>query len=337
MSLTPRIPLPHLTAAPDPTRRFRLMEIVRRTLRERRYSRRTEKSYVTWIRRYIIFNERRHPRDLAEEDVRRYLSSLAVEQGVAASTQNQALAALTFLYDAVLDRPLTRVEGIAPARRPTHVPEVLSESEIKRILAELKEPYRLCAQLMYGGGLRLLECLQLRVKDVDCDRHEITVRLGKGGKDRKVPLAEACLPPLAKLLKATEARHRRDQRSKIRIGGIEASLLRKYPDANRSWRWQYIFSAKRAHREQDLVYRRHHLHESAMQRAFNKAVSAAHISKRATCHTLRHSFATHLLEHGSDIRTVQELLGHADLRTTMIYTHVHNRGVLGVRSPVDRL
>lgn len=297
----------------------------------------TRGATITWIRRYIIFNDRRHPRDLAEDDVRRYLSSLAVDEGVAASTQNQALAALTFLYDAVLDRPLTRIEGITPAHRPPRVPGVLSEAEIKRIVEQLDEPYRLCALLIYGGGLRLLECLRLRVKDIDRDRREITIHSGKGDKDRKVPLAEACLLPLTKLLKATEAQHIRDQRRQIRIDGIAPSLLKKFPNADRDWRWQYLFAAKRAYKGQDLVFRRHHLHESAMQRAFQNAVSAARISKRATCHTLRHSFATHLLEHGSDIRTVQELLGHSDLRTTMIYTHVLNRGGLGVRSPADRL
>jgi integron integrase len=337
MSMEPRIPLSHLTASPDPDRRFRLMEIVRRRLRERRYSRRTEEAYVHWIRRYIVFNDRRHPRDLEENDVRRFLSSLAVEEHVAPSTQNQALAALTFLYDAVLDRPLTRIEGIAPAKRSSHVPVVLSEAEIRRILGELDEPYRLCAQLMYGGGLRLLECLRLRIKDVDCDRREITVRSGKGAKDRKVPLAESCLPSLDRRLKARHADFTRDQRRKILVGGISPSLLKKYPNADREFRWQYLFPAGRAYRDSDLVFRRHHLHESGMQRAFRDAVARSRITKRATCHTLRHSFATHLLEHGSDIRTVQELLGHADLRTTMIYTHVLNRGGLGVRSPADRL
>ena len=337
MPIHPQIPLTHLTAPADPSRRFRFMEVVRRRLRERRYSRRTEESYAHWIRRYIVFNDRRHPRDLAEDDVRRFLSFLAVEERVAPSTQNQALAALTFLYDGVLERPLTRIEGIAPAKRSAYVPVVLSESEIRRILDALDEPFRLCAQLMYGGGLRLLECLQLRVKDIDRDRREITVRSGKGAKDRKVPLAESCLPSLERHLKARQAEYARDQRRNIHVGGISPSLLKKYPNADVEFRWQYVFAAQRAHREPDLVFRRHHLHESGMQRAFRAAVADARITKRATCHTLRHSFATHLLEHGSDIRTVQELLGHSDLRTTMIYTHVLNRGGLGVRSPADRL
>jgi integron integrase len=331
------IPLTHLTAAPDPDRRFRLLEIVRRRLRERRYSRRTEEAYVHWIRRYIIYNGRRHPRDLAEEEVRRFLSALAVEERVAASTQNQALAAITFLYDAILEHPLTRIDGIAPARRSRYVPVVLSEAEVRQVLAALDEPFRLCAMLMYGGGLRLLECLRLRVKDVDCDRHELTVRDGKGGKDRRVPLADACIPPINRLLKQRHTQFDHDRRRDIRTTEISPALLRKYPNADREWPWQYVFAARRSFVDERRVVRRHHLHETALQRAFRDAVGTTKLTKRATCHSLRHSFATHLLEQGADIRTVQELLGHTDVRTTMIYTHVLNRGGLGVRSPIDRL
>jgi site-specific recombinase XerD len=295
--MRPPIPMSHLTDAPNPERRFRFMEIVRRKLRERRYSRRTEEAYVHWIRRYIVYNDRRHPRDLAEPEVKRFLSALAVEEGVAASTQNQALAALTFLYDRA----------------------------------------RFCAALMYGSGLRLRECLTLRVKDVDLERREIVVRDGKGGKDRRTPLADRCVAPLQRVLEEERARAQKDRRIDVRTTELSPSLTRKYPNVETEYRWRYIFAATRIFTDSSGVRRRHHFHESAVQRAFKNAVFAAGISKRATCHSLRHSFATHLLESGSDIRTVQELLGHTDVRTTMIYTHVLNRGGLGVRSPADRL
>ena len=337
MSQPPLIPLAHLTALPDPERRFRLMEIVRRRLRERRYSRRTEEAYVHWIRRYIIYNERRHPRDLGETEVRRFLSALATEERVAASTQNQALSAVTFLYDRVLERPLTRIEGIQPARRSRHVPVVLSVAEVRAILTKLETPVRLCAAIMYGSGLRLMECMTLRVKDVDLDRREIVVRDGKGGKDRRTPLAERCVAPLIRLLAAEQDRFRRDTRAGVRTNDLPVALSRRYPNAEAEYRWRYLFAASRTFTDANGVRRRHHLHESAVQRTFKNAVSAAGITKRATCHSLRHSFATHLLESGVDIRTVQELLGHSDLRTTMIYTHVLNRGGLGVRSPGDAL
>ncbi len=336
-SMRPPIPMSHLTDAPSPERQFRLMEIVRRKLRERRYSRRTEEAYVHWIRRYIVFNARRHPRDLSEPEVKRFLSSLAIEERVAASTQNQALAALTFLYDRVLERPLTRIEGIAPARRSRHVPVVLSPGEVRAILANLGQPARLCAALMYGSGLRLRECLTLRVKDVDLERREIVVRDGKGGKDRRTPLADRCVASLRRILEEERVRARNDRRSGIRTTELAPSLTRKYIDVETEYRWRYVFAARRTFTDSSGVRRRHHFHESAVQRAFKNAVLAARITKRATCHSLRHSFATHLLESGSDIRTVQELLGHTDLRTTMIYTHVLNRGGLGVRSPADAL
>jgi integron integrase len=334
---TPRIPLTHLTGAADPSRRFRLIEQVRRGLRERRFSRRTEHAYVGWIRRYVIFHGQRHPRELGEDAVKRFLSALAVDEHVAASTQNQALAAITFLYDHVLQRPLMRVDGFEPARRSQYVPVVLSEAEIRAVLRQLREPYRLCAMMMYGSGLRLLECMTLRVKDVDCDRREVIVRNGKGGKDRRTPLAETCLPLIRQFLARQQTQFDRDRLRDIRTTGISAALLRKYPNADREWLWRYVFTARRTLVDEMNVRRRHHVHESMVQRTFRAAVAAAQIPKRATCHSLRHSFATHLLEHGADIRTVQELLGHSDIRTTMIYTHVLNRGGLGVRSPIDRL
>jgi integron integrase len=294
-------------------------------------------AYVVWIRRYVLFHQRRHPRDLGPEHVRRFLSSLAREQNVAASTQNQALAALTFLYDRVLLQPLERVDGIRAARRPRHVPVVLSQREVRSILSQLEPRARLCAALMYGSGLRLSECVNLRVKDVDFDRGEIVVHGGKGDKDRRTPLAGSCRAPLRHWLRRQEREFARDVRRHVCTTGLSEPLRRKLPAAEREWRWRYVFPSTRIVRDGQDVWRRHHLDASVVQRAIVNAVRAAGIVKRATCHSLRHSFATHLLEAGADIRTVQELLGHSDVRTTMIYTHVLNRGALGVRSPADQL
>lgn len=270
-------------------------------------------------------------------EVSHLLSYLAVERGVAAATQNQALAALLFLYDKVLSRPLEPVEEIAPAHQSRRAPVVLSPREIRSIMSCLRDPYRLCVGLMYGGGRRLIECVTLRVKDVDIDRREVIVRSGKGGTDRRVPLAESCVPDLEAWLRDQQSRYASDVRAGIRTTGIAPALERKYPSASQEWRWRYVFSATRAFVDRDAVRRRHHLHETALQRAVRDAVHRAAISKRATCHAFQHSFATHLLENGADIRTVQELLGHTDVRTTMIYTHVLNRGRLGVVSRADRL
>ena len=337
MDNSPLIPLTHLTAPPDPERKFRLMEMVRRRLRERRYSRRTEEAYIHWIREYVVYHGRRHPRGLGEAEVRRFLSALAADRGVAASTQNQALSALTFLYDRVLERPLVRIDGIEPARRSRRVPVVLSQREVRAIMSALADPAKLCVSLMYGSGLRISECMTLRVKDIDIDRREIIVRDGKGEKDRRTPLAERCVAPITRLLRVRLDEFRRDQRADVRTTGMSSALLRKFPNADADWRWQYVFVAVRTFVDSRGTRRRHHFHESAIQRAFKNAVTTARVTKRATCHSLRHSFATHLLEGGADIRTVQELLGHTDVRTTMIYTHVLNRGGLGVRSPVDQL
>ena len=237
-----RIPLPHLAAPPDPERRFRFMEIVRRKLRERRYSRRTEEAYVYWIRRFIVHFGRRHPRELGTEEVTSFLSTLVVTDGLSASTQNQAMAALVFLYDGVIERPLGRIDGIAPARPSRHVPVVLSERELRLVIEQLSEPYRLCAMLMYGSGLRLLECLSLRVKDVDIDRREIVIRAGKGDKDRRTPLAEVCVAPIERLLKLEGRRFDADRRRDIRTSGIAAALARKYPRAEREWQWRFLLA-----------------------------------------------------------------------------------------------
>jgi integron integrase len=333
----PRIPVAHLVAAPDPARRFRLLEVVRARLRERRYSRRTEEAYVAWIRRYVVHHGRQHPQLLGVDAVREFLSALALDGGVSASTQNQALAALRFLYERVLGRSLAGVDGIAPARRARHVPVVLSRREVRALLARLKDPVYLCAALMYGSGLRLNECVSLRVKDVDLDRREVVVRGGKGGKDRRTPLAASQLPGLRTWLRERRRDFDRDRTQDVRCTGVPPALLRKYPDADRSWPWWYVFPATRTFVSNDNVRRRHHFHPTAVQRAVKHGAAAGGISKRVTCHSFRHSFATHLLESGADIRTVQELLGHTDVRTTMIYTHVLNRGGLGVRSPADSL
>lgn len=335
--MLPTIPISHLLGPAEPERRMRFMEVVRRRMKERRFSPRTQAAYVHWIRRFILFHERRHPSDMGVEEVRVFLSALAVKDRVAASTQNQALAALTFLYERVLARPLDRVDGVQPARRARRVPVVLSQREVRAVLNAMEPPYRLCGMLMYGGGLRLVECVSLRVKDVDVDRHEIVLRGGKGDKDRRAPLAESCVPELLGQLRRAREVFERDQRLGVRPTGIEPAFLRKNRGAERDWRWQYVFPATRTFIDSEGVRRRHHLHPTVLQRAVAGAVRDAGVTKRAGCHTFRHSFATHLLESGADIRTVQELLGHTDLRTTMLYTHVLNKGGLGVRSPADRL
>ncbi len=313
------------------------MELVRLRLRERRYAARTVEAYSFWIRRYIVHHGRRHPRELGSDAVRAFLSHLATVDGVAASTQNQALAALTFLYQSVLGQSLQRIDGIAPAHRARRVPVVLSQREVRVLLGHLRDPSRLCATLMYGSGLRILECVSLRVKDIDLDRREIVVRGGKRGKDRRTPLPERSIGPLRKWLVARELVHRADRRADVHVTGLGDSLERKLPTAALDHPWSYVFPASRTFVDRQGKRRRHHLHESAVQRAIRNAAVATGLAKRITSHALRHSFATHLLEAGADIRTIQELLGHTDVRTTMIYTHVLNRGGLGVQSPVDRL
>lgn len=333
----PPIPFSHLNGPSDPERRFRLMEIVGRTMRERRFSPRTREAYGGWIRRYIEFHGRRHPRDLDAADVAEFLSNLVVERGVSASTQNQALAALTFLYAEVLRRPLASLPSIQPATRSKRLPVVLSETEIRAILGALREPDRLIVSLLYGSGLRLMECLSLRVKDIDVERREITVRGGKGDKDRRTTLAKSAVADVNRALREAQVLWQRDRRSDIRVTGIDGALARKLPNADRDWSWYYVFPATRKLRDASGVVRRHHLHESQVQRAVKEAMRKAKVAKRVTCHAFRHSFATHLIESGADIRTIQELMGHSNVRTTQIYTHVSNCGGLGVQSPADRL
>jgi integron integrase len=332
-----RIPLSHLDGPPDPARRLRFMELVRRRMHEARFSPRTQRAYGYWIRRFIHFHDRRHPKELGEEHVRAFLSMLAVEAKVAASTQNQALAALTYLYDKVLARPLGRLDGIVPARATRREPVVLSDSEVRSMLRALDDPARLCTELMYGSGLRVGECMALRIKDIDLSRREITVRGGKGDKDRRTPLAERSCGRLGRQMKRAYERFRLDERRGIRTSGLGPALMRKLPNADREFIWHYVFGATRTYVDPAGVRRRHHLDVSVVQRAVRVAARSAGMTKRVTCHSFRHSFATHLLESGSDIRTVQELLGHEDVETTMIYTHVWKAGRPGVRSPADDL
>ncbi len=316
----------------------RLLDRVRVALRTRHYSRRTEEAYVAWIRRYILFHRKRHPAEMGAPEITRFLSSLAVDGKVAASTQNQALSALLFLYRAVLELDLPWLDGVVRAKRPQRLPVVLTREEVRAVLQPLEGVSRLMAHLLYGAGLRLLECCRLRVQDVDFGRNQIVVRTGKGDKDRVTMLPEVLKADLARHLEGVREQHARDLQHGAGWVELPTALGRKYPNAGREWVWQWIFPTTRLYVDPDTRQRRrHHLHESVLQRTVNGAVRRAGVTKRATPHTLRHSFATHLLEDGYDIRTVQELLGHRDVATTQIYTHVLNRGPGAVRSPADRL
>jgi integron integrase len=323
------------TASPPPPR---LLDQVRATIRARHYSRRTEKAYVAWIRRFIVFHGRRHPRELGLDAITAFVNTLATTGNVAASTQNQALSALLFLYRDVLGSDMPWVENVVRARRPARLPVVLTRDEVRTIIRRLHGVPRLMALLLYGSGLRLLECARLRVKDVDFGRHQLWVRAGKGDKDRVAPLPAVVRADLTRHLELVKQQHAADLQHGAGWVELPWALARKYPGAGREWPWQWVFPASRHYIDRETGQRRrHHLHESVLQRAFKEAVRDAGIPKRATCHTLRHSFATHLLEDDRDIRTVQELLGHRDLSTTMIYTHVLNRGPAGVQSPADRM
>jgi integron integrase len=313
----------------------RLLDQVRARAQARHYSRRTEDTYVSWIRRYIIFHDRQHPRDLDAFHVNAFLTHLATQRKVAASTQNQALGALLFLYREVLKKHLEPLEVIR-ARRSQHLPTVLTRSEVSAVLEGLSAPYWLVALLLYGAGLRLNECLELRVKDLDFERREIVVRNPKGNRERHTMLPVAAIVPLRHQLNCAQATHTSDTKDGFGHVELPSALRRKYPRASSEWPWQWIFPATRRFRERNSgIERRYHLHATAVQRAVHRAVRTVGLSKRATCQTFRHSFATHLLEDGYDIRTVQELLGHRSVKTTTIYTHVLNRGGLTVRSPAD--
>ncbi len=313
---------------------------LRRAIRTRHYSPRTEEAYVQWVRRFIRFSGTRHPRELGPGDVTRFLSSLAVDANVSASTQNQALAAIVFLYREVLDMPVGWLNALVRAKRPSRVPVVFTRDEVRRLWAELRPADRpaLVLELMYGTGMRLLEALGLRVKDVDFGANEVTVRGGKGDRDRRTMLPERVKTRLLQHLAEVRTEHERDVAAGAGWVVLPGALGVKYPNAGREWAWQWVFPAGRPYEDRATGQRRrHHMHETVVQRVFKEALRASGIAKKASCHTLRHSFATHLLETGYDIRTVQELLGHRSVTTTMIYTHVLNRGGLGVRSPVDTL
>lgn len=324
--------LPMELSQPKP----RLFDEVRAVARMRHMSLRTEQAYLAWIKRFIFFHEKRHPRDMGEAEIRAFISHLAVESNVTASTQTVALSALLFLYREVLKQDLKYISQIERARRSRRVPTVFTRDETKRILGNLAGTHWLIASLLYGSGLRLMECLRLRVKDIDFNLSQIIVRDGKGEKDRITMLPARVRGGLIRHLRKVKIVHEEDLAAGCGAVYLPYALARKYPNAAKEWGWQYVFPAPaRSVDPRARVERRHHLSDKAVQKAVKSAIRAAHISKHGSCHTLRHSFATHLLENGYDIRTVQELLGHKDVRTTMIYTHVLNRGGRGVLSPMD--
>lgn len=326
-----------MIAPPEPAAATpKLLDRVRWHLRVKHYSIRTEQAYLDWIRRFILFHEKRHPAEMGEPEIARFLSHLAIDQHVAAATQNQAFSALLFLYQHVLDRKLEFIDGVERVRRPPKLPVVFTPAEARAVLARLKGDYRLMAHLLYGSGLRLLECLRLRVKDIDFSYRQITVREGKGMRERVTILPERLIRPLQAHLARVKELHHQDL---ARGGGtvyLPSALRRKYPSSARGWIWQYVFPAEKMSVDpRSGEKRRHHLAERNLQNAVRDAIRTSNIPKAASCHTFRHSFATHLLEKGYDIRAIQELLGHKDVTTTMIYTHVCNRPGLGIRSPID--
>jgi len=316
----------------------KLLDRVRDTIRTRHYSRRTEEAYVHWIRRFIVFHDKKHPSTMGADEIAAFLTWLAVRQHVSASTQNQALSAILFLYRGVLRMEVGSIEVAPRARMPQTLPVVLSRDEVGRVLKPLTGTLGIIGVLLYGAGLRLQECLELRVKDVDFDNHQLMIRRGKGQKDRRTMLPQVVEERLRAHLAEVKRQHERDLAAGVGRVVLPFALDRKYPNASTEWAWQFVFPAMRICRDPQFgLPTRFHLHESVVQKAVAGAARKAGLTKRVGCHTFRHSFATHLLEDGYDIRTVQELLGHADVSTTMIYTHVLNRGALGVRSPADRL
>jgi integron integrase len=314
----------------------RLLDLVRHAVRVRHLSRSTEKAYVHWIRSFILFHDKRHPEEMDESHVSQFLTHLAVSKRVASSTQNQALHAILFLFSRVLKREIGWLKDVERAKRPSRLPVVFTKDEVQRILLQLDGVNWLMASLLYGAGLRLSECARLRVKDVDFGYDQILVRDGKGKKDRVTILPVSVKQPLLRHLERVKAIHERDLKAGFGRVNLPSALNRKYPKADQEWAWQYVFPASKLYTVPKTgVIIRYHLHKSVLQRAVKGAIRAAGIAKHGSCHSFRHSFATHLLEDGYDIRTVQELLGHKDVSTTMIYTHVLNKGGKGVRSPMD--
>lgn len=314
----------------------RLLEQVRTSIRLRGMSYRTEQTYTDWIKRFILFHGKRHPREMGAEEIRAYLAHLVNDRNVAASTQNVALNALLFLYREVLRVELPPLGDLQPAKKNPRLPVVFTPAEVRTILAQMTGTKWLLASLLYGTGMRVSELLRLRVKDIDFEQNQITVREGKGKKDRVTMLPQSLKEPLRAHLVTVKQAHETDLREGFGTVALPFALARKYPQAQREWKWQYAFPApKRSRDPRSGAEQRHHLDPSVLQKAVKEALRQAAIAKHGSCHTFRHSFATHLLERGSDIRTVQELLGHEDVSTTMIYTHVLNRGGLAVRSPLD--
>ncbi|RNC64967.1 MAG: integron integrase [Desulfuromonadales bacterium] len=321
-----------------PTGKPRLLDQVRDRIRLKHYSFRTEQTYIEWAKRYILFHGKRHPQDMGKEEVEAFLTHLAVKHRVAASTQNQAKSAILFLYKEVLDVELPWLDDVEQAKKPQRLPVVLTVGEVQAVLSRLSGTHELMARLLYGSGMRIMECVRLRVKDVDLERREIIVREGKGAKDRVTMLPLSIVEPLRTHMAKVKLLHEDDLRAGVGEVHLPSALARKYPSAGREWGWQYVFPSRRLSVDpRSGVTRRHHLDEQGVQRAVREAARASGMTKPVTPHTLRHSFATHLLQSGYDIRTVQELLGHKDVQTTMIYTHVLNRGGKGVESPLDRL
>lgn len=324
-----------MTTSPDQSEP-RLLDQVRELIRLRHYSIRTEQAYVQWIRRFILFHDKKHPREMGGAEVTAFLSDLAIRRNVSASTQNQALNALLFLYRDVLKITLPWLDEVQRAKKPQHLPVVFTRQEVKALLAQLQGTPWLMASLVYGGGLRLMECLRLRVKDIDFQYGQLVIRDAKGQKDRVTILPRALVDPLRSHLVRVRQLHENDIRAGSGRVYLPYALEQKYPNAGIEWGWQYVFPSARASVDpRSGAQRRHHAPPDALQRAVKQALRSAKIIKPGSVHTLRHSFATHLLESGYDIRTVQELLGHADVKTTMIYTHVLNRGGRGVVSPLD--
>ena len=322
------------TPSPPP----KLLDRLRDTLRRRHYALATEEAYVNWNRRFILFHNKRHPDQMGEAEIRAFLTHLAVEGRVAASTQNQALNAILFLYTHVLEREFGQLGAVERARRPERLPVVLSRDEVERILGAMDGVPRLIAGLLYGAGLRVMEALRLRVNGVDFERGQLTVRDAKGGKDRAALLPRCAAPALTEHLQRVRLTWEADRRAGLPGVELPFALAEKYPKAGAEWGWQWVFPASGLSLDpRSGIRRRHHLYDTTVQRAVKEAARLTGVVKHATPHTFRHSFATHLLEDGADIRTVQELLGHADVSTTMIYTHVLARGPGGVVSPLDRL